>query len=145
MYGNNPYYGQQRFQPMNLSQQPMSQQFMQPQSIQPVVQPSGLLGKIVDNVDVVKATDIPLDGSTSYFPLADGSAIVTKKLQNDGTSKTIIYKPTEEEKLETPKYATLEDIRKEIDEIDFSDLDDLKEEIKEIKKELKDIRKRKED
>lgn len=145
MYGNNPYYGQQRFQPMSMPQQPMNQQFIQPQPIQPITTPTALLGKIVDNVDVVKATDIPLDGSTSYFPLADGSAIVTKKLQTDGTSKTIIYKPTEEEKIEAPKYATIEDIEKEISKLDLNDLEDLKDEIKEIKKELKEIKKRKED
>jgi hypothetical protein len=49
-------------------------------------QPS-LLGKVVDGIDVVRGLDIPLDGSTSYFPLADGSAIATKQLQQDGTSR----------------------------------------------------------
>ena len=38
----------------------------------------GLLGKLVDSVDVVKAIDIPLDGSISYFPLTNGTAIITK-------------------------------------------------------------------
>lgn len=37
-----------------------------------------LQGKIIDNLEVVKATDISLDGSVNYFPLADGSAIATK-------------------------------------------------------------------
>jgi hypothetical protein len=38
-----------------------------------------------------------LTGSVSYFPLTNGTAIVTKQLQQDGTSKTIIYKPIKEE------------------------------------------------
>ena len=97
MYGNNYFNQQPRYQP---TQMPM-QQINTPTFIPPIVQnasPNGLLGKAVESVDVVKAMDIPLDGSISYFPLTDGSAIVSKQLQTDGTSKVIIYKPTEEEK-----------------------------------------------
>ena len=88
-YGFNPYMNQQRFQNQPLNQQPIQQTLPQ------IPQVCSLMGKQVDSIDVVKATDIPLDGSTCYFPLIDGSAIVTKKLQNDGTSKTIIYKPVD--------------------------------------------------
>ena len=80
---------------------------------------SGLLGRIVDSIEVVKAIDIPLDGSISYFPLANGSAIVTRQVQQDGTSKIIVYKPSEDEKQEI-KYVTeneLKDIREEIENI----------------------------
>lgn len=79
-----------------------------------------LQGKVVDNIEVVKAIDIPLNGITNYFPLADGSAIVTKQLQQDGKSKTIVYKPAIEEKPEEVKYVTereLKDIRDEIEGI----------------------------
>lgn len=142
---NNPYYNQQqRYQPMPMT----SQQMQQPTYMQPIVQPTqpiGLLGKIVDSIDVVKSMDIPLDGSTSFFPLADGTAIVSKQLQTDGTSKTTVYKPVTEEQKETPKYVTLDDVKKEISNIDLSDLDDIKDEIKELKKELKNIKKTKED
>ena len=143
---NNPYFNQQqRYQPMPMANQPMQQQ---PTYMQPIIQPTqsiGLLGKIVDSIDVVKSMDIPLDGSVSYFPLADGTAIVSKQLQTDGTSKTTVYKPVIEEQKELPKYATLEDVKTEISNIDFSDLDDIKDEIKELKKELKNIKKTKED
>jgi hypothetical protein len=116
-YGFNPYY-QQRFQPM--MQQPVDS-----------VQNKAMLnGKSVDSLDVVKAMDIPLDGSISYFPLADGSAIVTKQLQMDGTSKTVIYKPIEEKN--TTKYVTPEDI-----EIIKKDYEDLKQEIKALEKKIK--------
>ena len=109
----------------------------------PQVQTNMLLGKSVDSIDVVKAMDIPLDGSVSYFPLTDGSAIVTKKLQNDGTSKTVIYKPVDDEKKEEIKFATFEDIQDAINEIDLSDIQDLKDDIKEIKKQLKEMKTRK--
>lgn len=137
MYGN-PYYNPgQRFQPMPMQQignQPMTQTY-----IQPVQQPTsqvGLLGKSVDNIDVVKAMDIPLDGSISYFPLTDGSAIVSKQLQMDGTSKIIVFKPFNEQKSEV-KYLTSEDLEKAINGLNLEEIDNIKEEIKEIKKQMK--------
>lgn len=137
-YGFNPYYQPQRFQ--NAEQQPMMTQFQQPMQL---TKPSYLLGKSVDNIDVVKATDIPLDGSISYFPLTDGSAIVSKQLQIDGTSKMVVYKPTQEEKKEAIQFATLDDIQEAIDNLDLGDIQDLKDDIKEIKKQLKEFKTKK--
>lgn len=139
-YGFNPYYQQQRFQGTEQNQQPIMTTYQQPMQL---TKPSYLLGKSVDNIDVVKATDIPLDGSISYFPLTDGSAIVSKQLQNDGTSKITIYKPTQEEKKEAIQFATLEDIQDAINDLDLSDIQDLKDDIKEIKKQLKEFKTKK--
>ena len=143
MYGNG-YFGQPRYSQMNMTmpnQQMPTQNYIPPmtQSITPV----GLLGKVVESVDVVKAMDIPLDGSVSYFPLSDGTAIVSKQLQNDGTSKITIYKPSEEDKKDAIRFATFEDIQEAIDGLDLSDIQDLKDDIKEIKKQLKEIRAKK--
>lgn len=143
MYGNN-YYPQQRFQPQNMNnmQQPMMTQYVPPIPQTMPIQ-SGLLGKIVDNIDVVRAMDIPLDGSTSYFPLSDQSAIVTKQLQSDGTSKLVVYKPTNNEKENVVQFATLEDIQDAINDLDLSDIQDiqdLKDDVKEIKKQLKEFK-----
>ena len=83
-----PNYNQFYNQPMQQQvpkMQPMEQSY--PQYTQPTPmykQAIGLQGKSVDSVDVVKAMDIPLDGSISYFPLTDGSAIVSKQLLQDG-------------------------------------------------------------
>ena len=140
-YGFNPYYQQQRFQNV---EQPNQQPIMT--TYQPPIQmtkPTTLLGKAVESIDVVKATDIPLDGSVSYFPLTDGSAIVSKQLQNDGTSKIVVYKPTKEDKKEAIQFATLDDIQEAINDIDLSDIKDLKDEIKEIKKQLKELKPKK--
>lgn len=128
---------------MNQRQYSPYQPIQPTQNIQPIQQINTqpvLLGKSVDSIDVVKAMDIPLDGRISYFPLMDGSAIVTKQLQNDGTSKTVIYKPVEEDKKESVKYVTFDDLKKSIQEIDMSDIEDLKDELKNIKKQLKDIK-----
>lgn len=141
MYNNNNYYQPPKNMGVPNYQQPI---YQQPMYQVPISQPtsSGLLGKLVDSVDVVKSMDIPLDGSVSYFPLTDGSAIVSKQLQADGTSKTTIYRPINEEQVELPKYATLDDIKKEIEKIDLSEIDDLKEEIRDLKKELKNLKKK---
>lgn len=140
MYNNNYYQP-----PRNLGIQTNYQQpIYQPMYQVPISQPtsSGLQGKIVDSIETAKNQDIQLDGSISYFALTDGTAIVSKQLQADGTSKTTIYRPISEAQVELPKYATLDDIKKEINNIDLSDIDDLKEEIRELKKQLKDLKKK---
>lgn len=113
------------------------------QSMQPTQQLNSqvpLLGKSVDSVDVVKAIDIPLDGRISYFPLTDGSAIVTKQLQTDGTSKIIVYKPSTEDKTEKTQYVTMEEFNKSLKEIDLSDIDDLRDELESLKKQIKELK-----
>lgn len=141
MYGNqfapfnNPYYGQQpinRPQPVEMS---IPQQNIPTMALN---RQNGLLGKTVDNIEVVKAIDIPLDGSISYFPIADGSAIVTKQLQQDGTSRIIIYKPMQNK--DTPKYVTIEDLEKKLENLDFEEVEDLKTELENIKKEMKELK-----
>lgn len=135
MYGNH-FYGQpQRFQPMDQLGQQFNNQYMS--TIQQVNTQMNLLGKSVDSIEVVKAMDIPLDGSISYFPLTDGSAIVTKKLQADGTSKTIIYKPVEESKGDT-KFLVMEDLETIIN--DINDMKDLKEQFSSVKKDIKELK-----
>ena len=139
-----PVYG---YQPMMQPQMQTMQQPVQRQQ-QPMEQPIYktnqfiLQGKSVDSVDVVKAMDIPLDGSISYFPLTDGTAIVSKQLQMDGTSKTVIYKPVDEKEIikETPKYITDKDLEEAIkkNNSNFNN-NDLKEELKLLKKQVKNL------
>ena len=142
MYGN-PFFAQQQ----QGFQQPMINQPTQPQpyipTIQPINNPTSLLGKAVESVDVVKAMDIPFDGSISYFPLTDGSAIITKQLQTDGTSKMVVYKPVQEDKKGAIQFATLEDIENAINDLDLSDIQDLRDDVKEIKKQLKEFKTKK--
>ena len=127
-YGYNPYG---TYIPQRQPQQPMQQVIP--------VQQNNLNGKQVDSLEVVKAMDIPFDGSISYFPLTDGSAIVTKQLQNDGTSKITVFKPILEDKEEI-KYITEEDMKKALNSLDFSELDDIKDDIKDLRQEIKDLR-----
>lgn len=144
-----PYFGGQIVQPYNYQPmyQPMQQQMRAAQQTeqQPTYkQPIGLQGKSVDSVDVVKAMDIPLDGTISYFPLTDGTAIVTKQLQQDGTSKTTIYKPVNEKDLnELPKYITIDEFNETIKKINNNEIKDdmktMKRQIKDLLEDVKDI------
>ena len=113
----NPNY----IQNMPRNYQPMYQPNYNP-IYTPTYQQQGIQGRIVDNADVVRATEISLDGSVNYFPLADGSAILTKQLQMDGTSKIVMYKPVVNE---MPKQLSNEDLNTEIT--------NLKEELEELK------------
>ena len=142
-YGN-PY--------LNYNQQPQLQTSMLRQNqYRPQ---NSLQGKVVDSLDVVKATDIPYDGSISYFPLTDGTAIITKQLQQDGTSKVVIYKPmieNEESKYITEtdlekqlkdmdnKFITEDNLRDQLKNVNSKDIKDLKEDMKILKRKLEDI------
>ena len=137
MFNNyNPYYNYMQPQIPRVDTpftQPPAQQPAQPMYKQNI----GLQGKSVDSLEVVKATDIPLDGSVSYFPLLDGSAIVTKQLQQDGTSKMVIYKPIEAEEATSTKYATVEDIESRIKDLKIPDMKPLQDDIKTLKKQIR--------
>lgn len=137
MYGNyNPY--QNRFIGVPEQQSP----FMSGQNNIISANRPFLSGKQVESIEVVKAMDIPLDGSISYYPIADGSAIVSKQLQMDGTSKMTIFKPIEEQK-DDVRYITQDELKKSLEAIDLSDIEDLKEEVRELRKEIKEIKKKK--
>lgn len=142
MYGNQFYGGQIGVsnQPIQPQRSPVQEQFVQPTYKQPVT----LQGKLVDNIEVVKAMDIPFDGSVSFFPLADGTAIVTKQLQADGTSKIVIYKPTEDDKTEVQQYITIDEFRKEINEVNIKDdFKELKRTVEDLADNVKELQKRK--
>lgn len=138
------YYQNPLVQPFGYQyqyQQPQQQQnIQQPISnkIQPIETFNRLQGKSVDSIDVVKAMDIPLDGSVSYFPLTDGTAIVTKQLQQDGTSKTLIYKLDENETIqkENNNYLTVEEFNKVMEN---NNKDEFKDELKILKRKMQEL------
>ena len=130
----NQYYGTQQ---MNRPQ-PMDLSIQQQNTPQMGLNRAFLNGKQVESIDIVKNLEIPLDGSISYFPLVNGTAIATKQLMQDGTSKITIYEPKVEK--ESIKYATIDDIDKKLEKLDFSEIDDLKEELDDLKKELKELK-----
>jgi len=138
----NPYYNPYYNYNYN-SQVQQSQQIPKQNQQMYKAQTTILQGKVVDSLDVVKATDIPYDGSISYFPLTDNSAIITKQLQPDGTSKVVIYKPEiGKAETNTPKYITESEFKEQIKDLsskDNKDIKDMKEDIKTLKRKLEDI------
>lgn len=83
-----------------------------------------LQGRMVESREVVTVIDAPLDGSVIYFPQTDGTAIYTKQLQRDGTSKTVVYKLVDDNN-STPQtkqeeFVSKEDINKIYSEIKTS-------------------------
>ena len=89
---NYPQYGYQPMQPDRLSQLQQFQQTLQPTQMSTSNQLM-TLGKIVDSVDVVKATDVPMDGNMYYFPKADGTEIYAKQWLSNGQTRILTFKP----------------------------------------------------
>lgn len=124
-YQNPNFYGQQQFmQPQfnpYLQRMENLQQFQQAIQ-QPMVstQMPGTssfnpFGKIVESMDIVKVTDIPMDGNMYYFPQADGQAIYGKKFLPNGQTQILAFKPSSESEpgnvsteVEKSKFDTLE-------------------------------------
>lgn len=132
IYNTNPYMNYGNYYNQQPQQQAMQQNLYRTSM--------GLQGKQIDSLDVVKATDIPLDGSISYFPLADGTAIATKQLMQDGTSKITIFKPSDEENpTQQIKYVTENDLKEQLSNFNSKDIKDIKEELKSLKKRIREI------
>lgn len=63
----------------------------QPQQQQPTYTKSGLTGRVVNKLDDILPNEVPMDGTSSLFPLQDESAIYLKSWNADGTIRTIRY------------------------------------------------------
>ena len=104
-----PFYSQMNNNYQNQTQNPymdrMAQLQQYQQSLQqpivptqtPVSNQMSALGKIVDSIDVVKATDIPMDGNAYYFPKADGTEVYCKQWLQNGTTRILTFKPVFED------------------------------------------------
>jgi len=76
-----------------LAQLQSQQQNIQPQQMTVPMQTFSPMVKVVDSIEVVKATDIPMDGNTYYFPKADGTEIYAKQWLQNGTTQILSFKP----------------------------------------------------
>lgn len=84
----NPYVDRMNFL------QGYQQNLQQPMAMPQANQPMAVSGKIVDSVEVVKATDVPMDGNMYYFPKADGSEIFGKQwIVTEGRTQILTFKP----------------------------------------------------
>ena len=104
-----PFYSQMNNNYQTQTQNPymdrMTQLQQYQQSLQQPLVPTQIsganqmsaLGKMVDSIDVVKATDIPMDGNTYYFPKADGTEVYCKQWLQNGTTRILTFKPVFED------------------------------------------------
>ena len=95
----NPNYFNQYQQMPNPYVDRMAQLQQYQQSLQQPVSQTQMsaIGKIVDSIDVVKATDIPMDGNSYYFPKADGTEVYCKQWLQNGTTRILTFKPVFED------------------------------------------------
>ena len=89
----NPYMD--RMAQLQQYQQNLQQTIVPAQT--PVSNQMSALGKMVDSIDVVKATDIPMDGNAYYFPKADGTEVYCKQWLQNGTTRILTFKPVFED------------------------------------------------
>lgn len=100
----------------------MQQQMQQPnqQMYQPMLQQQNLSnGKVVDSIEMVKFTDIPMDGNSYLFPKADGTEIYTKRWLSNGQTEINTYAKVDVNAIEENKNSfenTLMDKLNSIDE-----------------------------
>lgn len=127
----NPNYYAQYQQQINPYMQRMEnlQQFQQALQQPPTFQNNfSVISKVVENIDMVKVADIPMDGNMYYFPKADGTEIYTKQFGMDGRTRILTFKPvldenpnnlpSEEEKLKIEAFNdVLMGIQKDIKEL----------------------------
>ena len=93
MQMQNPYM--ERMAQLQQYQQSLQQPMVPTQT--PVSNQMSTLGKMVDSIDVVKATDIPMDGNAYYFPKADGTEVYCKQWLQNGTTRILTFKPVFED------------------------------------------------
>lgn len=142
----------QSYYPFNANYQPAQQnpymqrmeylQQYQQNLQQPVPQPQmsnqfPALGKIVESIDIVKATDIPMDGNMYYFPTADGSVVYGKQWMPNGQTRILPFKPILESETENVSISCekfdLEENKRILEGI-LTDLQTLNEKIDKISK-----------
>ena len=88
-----PTYQGNYQQPMMNMSNPYMDRLTQLQQYQQNLNTFSALGKIVESEDIVKTTDIPMDGNMYYFPKADGTEIYAKKWLPNGQTQILAFKP----------------------------------------------------
>lgn len=103
MYGYNPYQQQPQYQPQY-------QQYIQQSSAMPNVQ-NTLPGRVVEDISLVGANDVPMDGSKAVFLKSDGTVLYVKQWQPNGTISTVAYKPYIEPKEVQAEQVTTDELK----------------------------------
>lgn len=96
-------------------------QFQQQQQYQPTMAQNmasqGITGRLVASLDEIAPNEVPMNGSTAFFPVSDGSAIFAKSWNRDGSISTAIYRPANDEVPEDVTEFTLADVIDQLNDI----------------------------
>ena len=92
----NPYMDRMNFL-QNYQQSLQQPAMLTPNSCISMTNQMSTIGKVVDSIDIVKATDIPMDGNSYYFPKADGTEVYCKQWLQNGTTRILTFKPVFED------------------------------------------------
>ena len=87
----NPYM--QRMENLQQFQQTLQPQLQNNPNLTPGLNMLASIGKVVESMDIVKVTDIPMDGNIYYFPKADGTEIYSKQFMPHGQTRILTFKP----------------------------------------------------
>ena len=133
-YPNPNYFSQYQQQMLNPYMDRMAQLQQYQQSLQQPVSQAQMsaIGKIVDSIDVVKATDIPMDGNTYYFPKADGTEVYCKQWLQNGTTRILTFKPVFDDNTNNVSHDTEKlkiDLSDEVTEVFMKRFDELEKQI----------------
>ncbi|MCI7527366.1 MAG: hypothetical protein MSA65_03590 [Mollicutes bacterium] len=109
----NYQYGNNQFLPNNQQSMYSLPQQNTPSLLNNQPQMNILNGKIVDSIDMVKATEVPI-GGYGIFPKADLKEIYIKTWNADGTTNVITFQPY------TPPEQPSEEKSNSINQIDMS-------------------------
>lgn len=140
-YGNNyvmPYQNPQTMNPVQFPVQNAMQTYQQPVQTpysysnvqQPVVQPmvQEISGRFVPSAENIVPNEIPMNGGVALFPRNDLTEIYVKSWNKEGTIKTVVYKPSEDE-----KPISIEDkIKNEISDMFTKRFDDITSKLEEL-------------
>ena len=91
----NPYM--QRMENLQQFQQTLQPQLQNNPNLTPGLNMLASIGKVVESMDIVKVTDIPMDGNMYYFPKADGTEIYSKQFMPNGQTRILTFKPVLED------------------------------------------------
>lgn len=122
-YGNymNPGGYNQYQNPNGYYQQPMQYQQPQPQQTfappQPQAQPSYIEGKVVESIDILRVTEVPM-GKALTCPKADFSEVYVKSWNPNGTTKIVTYRPVDENAEAPTEDVKMQDILDRLTQLD---------------------------
>ena len=106
-----PTYPNSYQQPMTSMSNPYLERLAQMQQ-QHNLNTFSAFGKIVESKDIVKATDIPMDGNIYYFPKADGTEVYGKRWLANGQTQILAFKQVLDDE---PSNSASEELKTEIE------------------------------